>query len=220
MSEGAPVTTVLIRARGVGYAIDDEPLLSPVDIDLAAGEIVALRGPNGSGKTTLLRMLSGKLWPTSGDAHFGEGPADERRPEMRAAVSALIGTPAVYPDLTVREQLQLILATWGLAPDDADARVDAVLEEFAIAHLQRRFAHELSSGQSQLYALATAFVRPFEILLLDEPEQRLDADRRDLLADAILRAREGGAAILFASHDAQLVEDVADREFTLGDGSV
>src|SRR5690606_27230680 len=92
----------------------------------------------------------------------------------------------------------------------------AALEVFGISSLANRFAHELSSGQRQLVSLAVTFARPANILLLDEPEQRLDPQRRDGVAAAMREARDRGAAIVFATHDPALVSSVADTKVHIG----
>jgi len=206
---------MLVEADGVEAVIDGEVLLAPTDIRVEPGMALAVRGRNGSGKTTLLRILSGRLHPSSGSATIGGRTIDDRDRTIRRAVSALIGTPAYAPDLTLREHLRYISTTWGVTGDEADAAADELLEAFRIDALSRRFVHELSSGQSQLFALATAFVRPFDVLILDEPEQRLDAERRGVVAERVLLAKERGAAIVFASHNGELVERVADAAITV-----
>lgn len=202
----------LIEAREVSVVIDEAILLAHASLDCGPGECVAVRGPNGAGKTTLLRVLSGRLRPTSGSATLNGIPLDERRAEVRRSVAALLDPPALYPDLTIAEQLKLIAAVWqGTEPVLADP-----LGAFDLARLAERFPHELSSGQRQLVSLAVTFARPARLLLLDEPEQRLDPERRVLVGDAILAATEGGSAVVFASHDAALVERVAERQVWVG----
>ncbi len=207
----------LLVAHGVSKSIDNEVLLEPTDLEIAPGECVAILGENGAGKTTLLRILAGQLLPTTGEARFGGEIADERSTAVRASVATLIGVPAFYPDLTVREQLNLINATWGTAPEESDARTTDTLERFGIDHLRNRFPHELSSGQTQMFQLAATFIRPAQLLILDEPEQRLDPSRKSQLVEAMKHAREGGAAIVFTSHDADVVRRIADRSLTLRD---
>lgn len=207
--------STLVDARGVGATIDDEVLLSPTDVAVGSGSALAVRGRNGSGKTTLLRILSGRLRPSSGQATIAGRAVDDRDRAIRRSVSALIGTPAFAPDLTVREHLRYISTTWGVTGDAADDASDELLEALHLDALSRRFAHELSSGQSQLFALATALVRPFDVLILDEPEQRLDAERRAVVADRVNVAKAGGAAVVFASHNAELIERIADESITV-----
>lgn len=170
-----------------------------------------MRGPNGSGKTTLLRILTGTLPPTTGTAHVGEHVADERLPAVRAAVAALVGAPATYRDLTLRDHLTLVDATWGGDADTGEERVAAALSELGIGELAGRFPHELSSGQSQLFRLALTLFRPASVLVLDEPEQRLDTSRRALVADLVAARRDAGTTVVMACHDPAMTERVADR---------
>lgn len=205
----------LIEATDIGAVIDGEVLLSPTDIRVDPGMALAVRGRNGSGKTTLLRILSGRLRPSSGAATIDGRTIDDRDRAVRRSVSALIGTPAYAADLTLREHLRYISTTWGVTGQAADDAADELLHAFRIDALARRFVTELSSGQSQLFALATALVRPFDVLILDEPEQRLDAERRNVVAERVLLAKERGAAIVFASHNTELIERIADEAITV-----
>jgi energy-coupling factor transporter ATP-binding protein EcfA2 len=90
------------------------------------------------------------------------------------------------------------------------------MKTLGLIELRNRFVHELSSGQTQLLAVATALVRPFDVLILDEPEQRLDAHRRALVAAAIHTHIDRGASVVIASHSADLVASIADATVTLG----
>lgn len=206
---GTPASQLLV-ADGVSKSIDDAALLAPVSMTAAPGTVTVLRGPNGSGKTTLLRLLAGRTDPTEGTLRLGDDPVDERRPATRAAVSALLGAPATYPDLTLRDHLTLVDATWGGDVDTCEERVVDALEELEIDHLAGRFPHELSSGQTQLFHLALTLFRPSTVLLLDEPEQRLDTDKRALLTDVLRDRRVAGHTIVLACHDPAITEALAD----------
>lgn len=209
VSANAPAVSV----REVSVAIDDDALLAPTSLDVGGGEVVALRGPNGSGKTTLLRLVAGLSPAMSGEVLVcGESPR-ERDAAFRERVAALIGTPPLARNLTLREHLELVAASW----PSLFGHAVSILDDFGIARLEHRFPHELSSGQQQLFALCLTFVRPFEVLLLDEPEQRLDAERRELLADVIARRAAAGTAVLMATHSAELVERTGARVVRLGD---
>jgi ABC-type multidrug transport system ATPase subunit len=185
-------------------------LLLPVDVELGAAQCVVLRGPNGSGKTTLLRILAGTLLPSEGEATLDGSPVDERHDATRTAVAALVGAPATYRDLTLVDHLVLIGSTWGQVGEGAAERAEEVLELLEIDHLAERFPHELSSGQQQLFHLSMVLVRPSAILILDEPEQRLDPDKRELLTRILLDRKAGGTALLIACHDPAMTESLAD----------
>lgn len=197
-------------------------LLPETSLELRPGSCAAVRGPNGAGKTTLLRVLAGRLRPSTGSATLRGEPLRDSVAEVRRHVAALIEPPTLYPDLTLRDHLALIVGAWSgeAARGGGEAAWEGfgaeVLERLGLAHLDTRFPHELSSGQRQLVSLAVTLARPSSVLLLDEPEQRLDPDRRRLLGDTILAAREAGVAVAFASHDPQLVARVADFEVHVG----
>lgn len=200
----------MIHAENLTVAIDREVLLAPVSLQIAPGQAVALTGANGSGKTTLLRVFAGLQRPTSGMARLAGAPISERDPKFRARVAALIGIPPLARDLTLREHLEMVAATWGQSAKQAQQRANQLLTEFDIAHLAHRFPHEISSGQTQLFALALTLARDFEVLLLDEPEQRLDSERLEVVI-AVLNARKtAGATLLIATHGAEIVDSLAD----------
>jgi len=204
----APVT---LTAAGVGKQIDGNVLLRPTDLTVGSGECVVLRGANGSGKTTLLRILAGTLEASEGSASLDDQRLDERDPATRARVAALLGSPTAYRDLTVVDHLVLIDSTWGGAIDTADERADELLATLEIDHLTERFPHELSSGQQQLFHLAMVLFRPARVLLLDEPEQRLDTHKRGLLSDLLLARKAEGVALVVACHDPDMTTAIADR---------
>ncbi|NUR80238.1 MAG: ATP-binding cassette domain-containing protein [Dermatophilaceae bacterium] len=200
-----------VRAEGVGKTIDETTLLLPTDVSADPGECVVLRGPNGSGKTTLLRIIGGLLVPTTGTATIGGREADERDRAVRAAVAALLGAPTTYRDLTLIDHLVLIDSTWGGEPASSDERSLALLDRLGIAHLDDRFPHELSSGQEQLFRLALTFSRPATVVLLDEPEQRLDTTKREVVAELIRERTSGGTTVVMACHDPDLTASLASR---------
>jgi ABC-2 type transport system ATP-binding protein len=200
----------LLVAHRVTKEIEGTVLLAPVDLAVRPGECVVLRGGNGSGKTTLLRVLAGTMDPSDGEATVDGTPADERTASVRRDVAALIGAPTAYRDLTLADHLVLVGATWGRGADGDEAAA-AMLGTFEIGHLAERFPHELSSGQQQLFHLAMVLSRPARVLLLDEPEQRLDTHKRHLLGELLLERKAAGTALVVACHDPDLTEQIADR---------
>jgi ABC-type multidrug transport system ATPase subunit len=203
--------THVLLASGVGKQVDEAVLLLPTDLELGPAECVVLRGPNGSGKTTLLRILAGTVPPSEGVATLDGSPLDERSDLTRTVIAALVGAPATYRDLTLVDHLVLIASTWGQVAEPAAGRADAMLELLEIDHLAERFPHELSSGQQQLFHLSMVLVRPSSILILDEPEQRLDTDKRDLLTRILLDRKVDGTSLLIACHDPAMTGALADK---------
>ncbi len=201
---------VTLRAAGVTKLIEDSVLLAPTDVTVRSGRCVVLRGSNGSGKTTLLRILAGTTDPSGGTVTLDGDPVDERRPATRRAVAALIGAPTAYRDLTLVDHLVLIDATWGRDAAAAE-RAEHDLASLGIGHLAERFPHELSSGQQQLFHLAMVLLRPARVLLLDEPEQRLDTHKRGVLTDLLLARKKAGTALVVACHDPDMTAAIADK---------
>ncbi|HMM96231.1 ATP-binding cassette domain-containing protein [Phycicoccus sp.] len=204
------MTGTRVEARGAAKQIDGAVLLHPTSFVADPGRCVVLRGPNGAGKTTLLRLVAGVTAPSGGTVTLDGEPSDERRPATREAVAALLGTPAGWRDLTLVDHLTLVDATWGRDPATCRTRVADALAEVGIDHLSDRFPHELSSGQTQLFHLALTWFRPSRLLVLDEPEQRLDTDRRALLARLVAARRDAGTTVVMACHDPAVTESVAD----------
>lgn len=210
----------LVAARGLGRDYGGVAALDELDLEVEAGRAVALVGHNGSGKTTALSMLAGRLEPTRGTVEiaghnvYRAGGSAARR----AIVSFVPDAPALYADLTVVDHLELVGLAHGV--DDVDARVDGLLERFGLEERRHLLPRELSRGMRQKAQLACALLRPFAVLLLDEPVAGLDAPSRDELHSLLVEARADGAAVMFSTHHLEFAEGLADRVMVLRDGRV
>lgn len=209
----------MIDLDEVTVSVGDVALLAPVSTAVAAGDALVIRGRNGAGKSTLLRTLAGTRMPTSGTVRIGDDVVSERDRRFRRRVAAMIGLPPIAPDLTVADHVLLVATTW---LDDARAAhelADGVLDELGLESLRARFPHELSSGQTQLFALALVLARPFDVLIVDEPEQRLDPDRVETVIRALRARRDAGATLVIATHHPRLAEQLADQTLWLGEAA-
>lgn len=194
---------------------DGIPILAATSLRVARGDVVALRGPNGAGKTTVLRLIAGEIAPTAGRvAVAGERP-ERRDPRFRARVAGMLGLPPFARDLTLREHATLVAVTWGMPVAKAQERATQVLDAVGLTDLMLRFPHELSSGQTQLAGLALTVVRRAEVLLLDEPEQRLDAERLARVLALLTDRRDAGTTVVIATHSDRVVDDLDARVVTL-----
>ncbi|WP_320780523.1 ABC transporter ATP-binding protein [Streptomyces sp. CRN 30] len=212
----APATLPLLRLTDVGRSYGDHVVLRSVSLDLHPGEFVVIMGDNGSGKSTLLRVACGREQPTSGAALFDGQPVDEDAAATRSRLATVIDPGACYPDLTVREHLMLVALAHGLG-DAADDAVEEALARHRLTDHADALPTALSSGQVQSLLLAAAFVRPHDLLVLDEPEQRLDSRARHDLARRLADHRDRGTAVLAVTHH-EAVGAAADRVLTLEDG--
>ena len=179
-----------------------------------AGEAVALTGRNGAGKSTVLRCLVGADRPSEGTVSVNGVKVSETNPVIRREVATVIDDLDFFPDLSVVEHLDLLARAHGLT--DPDALVDEVLEEVQLVPQAGQLPSTLSSGQRRRLALATAFVRPRSLLVLDEPEQRLDVEGVEWLGRRLKQELAGGLAIVLASHEPTLLEAIGARQLRLG----
>ncbi|MFJ8039286.1 ABC transporter ATP-binding protein [Kitasatospora sp. NPDC096147] len=214
----AKAPKALLQLTGVSRSYGDREVLHPMSLSLAPGECVALLGHNGSGKSTLLRVAAGRDAPSKGTVRFDGLPMDQNDPRIRARVAVVGDTVACYPDLTVREHLLLVAVAHGVA--DAADWITEVLAHRNLTERADALPSALSSGQMQALLLACAMVRPRDLLLLDEPEQRLDPEARHDLAELLKGELADGVAVLLVTHHTDLALDVADRVVVLEDGRV
>ncbi|MFF5181368.1 ATP-binding cassette domain-containing protein [Micromonospora sp. NPDC000316] len=201
-----------LSVRGLGRNFGNLVVLDDVSFTLAAGRIAVVLGPNGSGKTTLLRCVVGADRPDTGEVLVQGRRADETDPQIRALVAAALDDIDFFPDLSVVEHLELVAYAHG---GNAEP-VEEVLTELGLEPARDQLPVTLSSGQRRRLALASCFVRPRRVLILDEPEQRLDVRGRQWLADRLRRERDAGTAVLLASHDPELIDAVVDERIEIG----
>ncbi len=204
----------LLTVRGITRRFADRTVLSDVDLDVAAGEAVGVVGPNGSGKSTLLRCIVGADEADGGTATLVGRDLDERVPQIRRDLAVVMDDLDFFPDLSVVEHLDLVARAH--AQPDAEEIVNTVLAEVGLMEVSGQLPSTLSSGQRRRLALASAFVRPRRLLVLDEPEQRLDVEGVQWLGEKLLAEKAAGRAILLVSHDPDLVARVCDRVVRLG----
>lgn len=206
--------TTILKVSGLKRAFGPVTIFEKFNLEVRSGEAIALTGRNGAGKSTLLRCLIGADRPDEGSVEVCGTPMSETNQQIRRDVATVIDDLDFFPDLSVVEHLDLLARAHGIT--DPDESVDEVLEEVQLVPQSGQLPGTLSSGQRRRLALATAFVRPRKLLILDEPEQRLDVEGVNWLAQRLKTERENGLAIVFASHEPTLVETVATRVVTLG----
>jgi len=192
-------------------------VLEDVDLEVAGGEIVAVTGVNGAGKSTLLSCLAGLHRPSAGTVTVLGSPPRDDAAFWRAVVLAA-EQPTWYPGLTVREHLELVRLTHGPARGWC-LPADGLIEAFGLTARADAVPFDLSSGQRQRLLLAATLARPSRLLLLDEPEQSLDAGFRQELA-ALLRLEyvTHGGTVIMATHDLGFAAAAEARQVLLADG--
>jgi zinc transport system ATP-binding protein len=221
----AVTTGPLLEAEGLAFAYGREPVLTRVDLTVAAGEFVALVGPNGSGKSTLLRLLLGLTAPDAGTVRlFGDAP-DRLRDRWRLGyVPQRSSLPEQLP-ATVEEVVAagcLARRGWrrGLTPADR-IEVAHALESVALADRAGDAMRELSGGQQQRVLIAKALVNAPDLLILDEPVAGVDTESQGLFRDALVHlVDEHGSGVLLVSHELGAVAGDLDRVVVLRRGTI
>ncbi|HIW30500.1 MAG TPA: ABC transporter ATP-binding protein [Candidatus Luteococcus avicola] len=204
----------VLKVSDLTKSYGDHVIVDKFNLEVGEGEAVALTGRNGAGKSTVLRCIVGADRPSEGTVEVCGLRMQESNPEIRRNVATVIDDLDFFPDLSVVEHLDLLARAHGL--DDADALVDEVLEEVQLVPQAGQLPTTLSSGQRRRLALATAFVRPRKLLVLDEPEQRLDVEGIEWLGQRLRRDLDEGLAIVMASHEQSLVAALGARSVQLG----
>ena len=206
---------IVLKVEKLKKAYGPATIVEGFDLKVAAGEAVALTGRNGAGKSTVLRCLVGADRPDEGTVEVLGVKMKETSPEIRRNVATVIDDLDFFPDLSVVEHLDLLARAHGIA--DPDDLVDEILEEVQLVPQAGQLPSTLSSGQRRRLALATAFVRPRRLLVLDEPEQRLDVEGVEWLGTRLKAELQDGLAIVLDSHEPSLLAAIGAREVRLGE---
>lgn len=203
-------------------------VLKGLDLDVDAGEIVALMGLSGAGKTTVLRAVAA-LQPFSAgsialeDAALRPGPLlpQSRLGTLRSKVGMVFQEHALFEHLTVLDNVTLApVHARGWTRDKASEAAMRWLESLGVSERATAFPRQLSGGQAQRVAIARALVLDPHLLLMDEPTSALDPARRITLAETLRKLTEGGRALLISTHDSDFAKACADRIVTLSDGLI
>ncbi len=211
-------SAVSVRFGDVFKAFDDTVVLAGVSLTVEPGEIFALLGPSGSGKTTMLRLLAG-FEPLDRGRLLIADEAVEHLPPARRGVGMLFQSYALFPHLTVAQNVAFGLRVRGRAPGDVESRVGEMLELVRLSGFAPRRIAELSGGQQQRVALARALAPRPRVLLLDEPLSNLDpALREDTRADLRRTVKKTGITTVLVTHEQEEAFELGERIGLLNDG--
>jgi spermidine/putrescine transport system ATP-binding protein len=203
--------TPLVELSGVTLSYGKVPVLKGIDLSIADGEFLVVLGPSGSGKTTILRLIGGFLEPTGGSITL-DGRDIASLPINRRPFNTVFQDYALFPHMTVGENVAYGLMVRGVGRPETARRVGAALERVALAEFRDRYPSQLSGGQQQRVALARAIICEPRLVLLDEPLGALDAElRRQMQRFLKTLQRELRTTFLFITHDQEEAITMADR---------
>jgi iron(III) transport system ATP-binding protein len=216
--------SVVVRANGVVVSYGDAPAVRGVDLEVAAGETVALLGPSGSGKTTLLYAIAGFLPLSEGEIHLAGrlvSSASLSTPPEQRPIAMVFQHYGLWPHMDALETVAYPLRRAGAGRDEARAAAAELLEQMRIGGLSGRRPAQLSGGEQQRVGLARALARRPAVYLLDEPTAHLDTVlKADLQSELAARMHADGAAAVHATHDVEEALAVADRVVLMRDGTI
>jgi ABC-type Fe3+/spermidine/putrescine transport system ATPase subunit len=210
----------LLSIRGVAKAFGKNAVLRGISLDVAEGEFLTILGESGSGKTTLLRIIAGFEGASAGEVWMGEERLDGQ-PPYRRPVNTVFQNYALFPHLTVEQNVAYGLRVAGKPGTEIEARVSEALDKVRMSSHAKAKPSKISGGQQQRVALARALVNRPRLLLLDEPLSALDANlRRQMQVELKSLQREVGISFIFVTHDQEEAMVMSDRIALLRSGEL
>ena len=208
-----------IRTIDLTKKYKDITAVDRLNLTVERGELFALLGVNGAGKTTTIKMLSCLTKPSSGEAFLGGKSILSESAAVKEIIAVSPQETAVAPNLSVRENLELMAGVHGFSRARAKAKVAAMIEQFDLGEILNKKAGKLSGGWQRRLSIAMALICEPEILFLDEPTLGLDVLARSELWDAI-RALKGKITIILTTHYMEEAEALSDRVAIMKSGKL
>lgn len=214
----------MIEYKHVALRYTEKAILKDVNLRIENGEFMVLVGPSGSGKTTMIKMINRLLEPTDGNIYMdGKRIKDYNERELRLSTGYVLQAIALFPNLTVAENISLIPEMKGWSKEQITSKTEELLEKVGLpaSDYADRKPHELSGGEQQRVGIVRAIIGKPKILLMDEPFSALDAISRKQLQDLTKNLhKELGMTTIFVTHDTDEAIKLGDRIAVLQDGEI
>lgn len=208
-----------IQTTNLTKKFGDFTAVEPLNLSVEQGELFALLGVNGAGKTTTIKMLSCLTRPTSGDATLLGDSIVSNAFAVKEKINVSPQETAVAPNLTVKENLELIAGIYGCSPKDATENADRMIADFNLAEVSKKRAKTLSGGWQRRLSIAMALITSPQILFLDEPTLGLDVlARRELWS--VIENLKGKITMILTTHYLEEVEALSDRAAVMVKGKL
>lgn len=202
------------------YKNSDVAANNNLSFEILPGEVFGILGANGSGKTTLIKQMVNLIMPTSGEIQFNGKPLDELKHDLLLQIGYMPQDGMAFNNLTVGEALFFTAFLRGLSKREASKERDRIISLFDIQSLRNRYARKLSGGQKRLLQIATALVGEPPVVILDEPTNDLDPQRRQQVWEVLKVINQKGTTIIFITHDAIEAEKIIQRVAIMEKGNI
>ncbi|CAM5199431.1 hypothetical protein ARD30_03740 [Bosea thiooxidans] len=223
MAANAPAQA-LLRMRGIEKSFGVVPILKGIDLDVAAGELVAIIGPSGSGKSTLLRCINRLEEPQAGSIHLDDVEITGKRVNLstiRRDIGMVFQAFNLYPHFTAERNVSLALSKVRKLPAaEASERALAALEQVGLRHKAKAFPAELSGGQQQRVAIARSMAMTPKLYLFDEPTSALDPELVGEVLAVMQEMKAKGQTMVVVTHEMAFARQAADRVIFMDEGVV
>jgi len=209
-------------AKGLVKSYATKAVVDGLSLEVAPGEVVGLLGPNGAGKTTAFYMIIGLIRPDEGEIFFNDVDITHMPIHKRARLGLgyLAQEPSVFRDLTVEENILVVLETLGLAHDAQQKRLEELLDELGLKGLRKKRAAALSGGERRRLEITRALVTNPECLMLDEPFAGIDPISIDDVKAIIAHLVQKNIGVLVTDHNAREIFSVVHRSYLVAEGKV
>ncbi len=211
-----------LAARGLKKQYNGKWAVDEIDLEFPAGEVIGLLGPNGAGKTTTFYMIVGLIKPEGGQVFLGGEEITDAPMYIRArkGVTYLPQEPSVFRKLTVEENIQIILETLDLSPEEGRERLTNLLEDLRISSLAKRKAYSLSGGERRRVEITRALVTSPRFILLDEPFAGIDPLAVVDIQKIIAQLKKKGIGVVISDHNVRETLGVCDQAYILNQGKI
>tara|TARA_Y100001968_G_scaffold131406_1_gene119929 strand:- start:88 stop:828 length:741 start_codon:yes stop_codon:yes gene_type:complete len=212
----------LIHINNLKKKYGQREVVSDVSMVLNKGEIIGLLGPNGAGKTTTFYMITGMVRVTSGNIMLDNQDITNLSMDKRARMGLgyLAQEPSIFTDLSVEDNLKLVLEFSDLDKSEQKHKLDELLHDFSIDHIRKSIARHLSGGERRRTEIARALILNPDFILLDEPFAGIDPIAVEDIQQIIKKLRDNNIGILITDHNVRETLSITDRSYLIYDGSI
>ena len=212
----------LIHINNLKKKYGQREVVSDVSMVLKKGEIIGLLGPNGAGKTTTFYMITGMVRVTSGNIMLDNKDITNLSMDKRARLGLgyLAQEPSIFTDLSVEDNLKLVLEFSDLDKNEQKHKLDKLLHDFSIDHIRKSIARHLSGGERRRTEIARALILNPDFILLDEPFAGIDPIAVEDIQQIIKKLRDNNIGILITDHNVRETLSITDRSYLIYDGSI